>query len=175
MSLLRSSLLLALAACAAAPAAHAARGFEIRDLAKLDRYSSPVLAADGKTVVYARRVVDFAANKGSTALWVQDTGAKTPSPRRLTPEGWNVNSPALSNDGKTVYFLSGKSGTQQLYAIPLTGGTPKALTDLPLDVGAFKFSPDGSRIALGLETYADCKSDLACTKRLLDEIGRAHV
>ena len=169
MPLMRSALWLALAACAAAPAAHAARGFEIRDLAKLDRYSSPALTADGGTVVYARRVVDFAANRGSTALWVQDTGAKTPSPRRLTPDGWNVNSPSVSADGKTVYFLSGKSGTQQLYAIPLAGGTPKALTDLPLDVGAYKFSSDGARIALGLETYAACKSDLACTKRLLDE------
>ena len=43
--------------------AHAERGFEVRDLAKLDRVSAPVLSPDGRKVVFAKRVVDFAANK----------------------------------------------------------------------------------------------------------------
>ncbi|MCC7248031.1 MAG: S9 family peptidase, partial [Lysobacter sp.] len=59
---------------------------------------------------------------------------------------------------------------QQLYAIPAAGGAPKQLTDLPLDVGAFKLSPDGKRVALGLETFVDC-ADLACTKKKLDATG----
>ena len=55
--------LLSLALLSALPvAAHAERGFEVRDLAKLDRVSSPVLSPDGRKVVFAKRVVDFAAN-----------------------------------------------------------------------------------------------------------------
>ena len=43
----------------------AARGLEVRDLAKLDRYSAPTLSPDGRKLVFAKRVVDFAANKSS--------------------------------------------------------------------------------------------------------------
>lgn len=162
--LLTLALTLALPALAQA----APRGFEIRDLATLDRYSAPTLSPDGRTIVFARRSVDFAANKSATALWI-DGLADEAAAKRLTPEGWNVNSPAFSGDGRTLYFLSAKSGSQQLYAIPVAGGTPRQLTDLPVDVGAYKLSPDGKRVALGLETFDDCKSDLACTKKRLDE------
>ena len=58
--------LLPIALVAAMPlAAHAQRGFTVNDMVKLDRYSSPLLAADGKSVLYARRTVD--ANLGSSA------------------------------------------------------------------------------------------------------------
>ena len=61
--------LLSLALAAALPAvAHAERGFEVRDLATLDRYSAPTLSPDGRKLVFAKRVVDFNANKASTSL-----------------------------------------------------------------------------------------------------------
>jgi dipeptidyl aminopeptidase/acylaminoacyl peptidase len=171
MSSMRSTLWLALA-LALPFTADAARGLQPRDLATLDRYSSPTLSADGRLLVFAKRSVDFAANKGSTGLWIENLVARDSAPpKRLTPEGWNVNSPAFSPDGKTVYFLSAKSGSQQLYAIPAGGGEPRQLTDLPLDVGVFKLSPDGKRVALGIEAFPDCGGDLACTKKRLDDNG----
>jgi dipeptidyl aminopeptidase/acylaminoacyl peptidase len=151
----------------------AARGFQVRDMATLDRVSSPTLSADGRHVVFAKRVVDFAANKGSTSLWIEDLSARDAAPPvRLTPEGWNVNSPGFSPDGKTVYFLSAKSGTSQLYAIPAGGGTPKQVTAFDADVGSFRFSPDGKRVAFSVETFAECEQDLACTKKKMDERGQ---
>src|SRR6478609_3082825 len=156
--------LLSLALLSALPvAAHAERGFEVRDLAKLDRVSSPVLSPDGRKVVFAKRVVDFAANKSATSLWIEDLFARDAAPPvRLTPEGWNVNSATFSDDGARVYFLSAKGGSMQLYAIPLAGGAPVQLTDVAGDVGGYVVSPDGKRVALALEAYADCKSDLQC-------------
>ena len=169
MSPMRTSLWLAM--CLLMPvAANAARGLEPRDLVALDRYSSPTLSSNGRVLVFAKRTVDLAANKSSTSLWIENLVARDAAPpKRLTPEGWNVNSPAFSADGKTVYFLSAKSGSQQLYAIPAAGGEPKQLTDLPVDVGGYKLSPDGKRVALALEAFVDCKSDLACTKKRLDD------
>jgi len=169
MSPMRTSLWLAM--CLLMPvAANAARGLEPRDLVALDRYSSPTLSTDGRVLVFAKRTVDLAANKSSTSLWIENLVARDAAPpKRLTPEGWNVNSPTFSADGKTVYFLSAKSGSQQLYAIPSAGGEPKQLTDLPVDVGGYKLSPDGKRVALALEAFVDCKSDLACTKKRLDD------
>ncbi|MCY7355369.1 MAG: S9 family peptidase [Lysobacter sp.] len=149
--------------------AMAERGFEIRDLAKLERVSSPALSPDGRKVVFAVRQVDFDANKASSGLWIEDLMARDAAPpTRLTPAGWNVNSPSFSEDGKSVYFLSAKSGTQQLYSIPAAGGAPKLLTNIAGDVGGYKVSPDGKRVALAAEAFADCKSDFACNKKKLD-------
>ncbi|GAB3377457.1 S9 family peptidase [Lysobacter fragariae] len=174
MNLRHAVLPLLIAAALPSPDASAARGFDVRDLATLDRVSSPTLSANGRKLVFAKRVVDFAANKSSTALWVEDLFARDAAPPvRLTPEGWNVNSPAFSNDGATVYFLSAKSGSMQLYAIEATGGTPKQLTDFPTDIGSYKFSPDGKQLAFSVEAFVDCGSDLACSPKRMEEQGKA--
>ena len=155
-------------------AAMATRGFEIRDLATLDRVSSPALSPDGRKLVFAKRVVDFDANTSSTSLWIEDLFARDATPPvRLTPAGWNVNSPAFSPDGKTVYFLSGKSGSSQLYALPVAGGTPKQVSDFALAVDAYKLAPDGQRVAFAAGAFADCGSDLDCTKKKLDAKPRS--
>jgi dipeptidyl aminopeptidase/acylaminoacyl peptidase len=163
---LRHALLPLMAAAALPLAASAApHGLQPKELATLDRFSSPALTPDGKTLVFARRVVDFDANKSSTALWSQDASGSNAKARRLTPEGWNVNSPEVSHDGKRVYFLSAKDGSSQLYSIPLAGGAPTQVTALPLDVGSYAVSPDGQHVALGLEAYPDCGADLACNTK----------
>ncbi|RNF86134.1 alpha/beta hydrolase family protein [Montanilutibacter psychrotolerans] len=150
----------------------ATRGLQARDLATLDRVSSPILSADGRRLVFAKRVVDFAANKSSSSLWIEDLFARDAAPpKRLTPEGWNVNSPTFSADGTSVYFLSSKSGTSQLYVMPAAGGTPKQVTAFPTDVGGYRLSPDGKRVAFNTEAFVDCASDLACNKKKTDERG----
>ena len=164
------SALLPLCLLAALPSLAAARGLDVRDLQKLDRVSSPVLSPDGSTVVFAKRIVDADVVKASSSLWVRNLLTRDMAPpKRLTPEGWNVNSPSFSPDGKTVYFLSAKSGTQQLYAMPLVGGAPRQLTAFALDVASYKVSPDGTRVLFSTDTFADCKADFACTKKRLDD------
>ena len=164
------SALLPLCLLAALPSLAAARGLDVRDLQKLDRVSSPVLSPDGGTVVFAKRIVDADVVKASSSLWIRNLLTRDMAPpKRLTPEGWSVNSPAFSPDGSTVYFLSAKSGTQQLYAQPVAGGTPRQLTDFALDVASYKLSPDGTRVLFSTDTFADCKADFACTKKKLDD------
>lgn len=164
-------LLVALALPGTALAADVAeRGLQVQDLATLDRFSSPVLSPDGSVVVFAKTVTDYAADKSSTSLWVRNLLTRDlRPPSRLTPEGWSVNSPAFSADGRTVYFLSSKSGSSQLYSIAVDGGKPRQISDFALDVGGFQISPDGRRVAFSVDAFVDCGSDLACTKKRLDE------
>src|SRR5687768_15640676 len=71
VSTMRPRLLpLLLALCTLAPAAHAAKPLEVRDLATFERVSSPALSPDGRKLVFAVRQVDFAANKATTSLWI---------------------------------------------------------------------------------------------------------
>ncbi|HEY5802309.1 MAG TPA: S9 family peptidase, partial [Lysobacter sp.] len=174
MTFRRALLPLMLAAALSPLSASAApRGFDVRDMATLDRVSSPTLSPDGRRVVFAKRVVDFAANKGTSSLWIEDLFARDAAPPvRLSPEGWNVNSPSFSPDGKTVYFLSAKSGSSQLYSIAASGGTPKQVTAFSTDVGGYKLSPDGKRVAFNAEVFADCKGDFACSQKRIDEKGK---
>lgn len=167
-ALLSSAILLALPVLA-----QAERGFDARDMARMDRYASPALSPDGRKLVFAKRVVDFDANKASSSLMIEDLFNRDAAPpQRFTPEGWNVNSPSFSPGGGTVYFLSAKGGSSQLYALPVAGGTPKQLTDFPLDVDGYKLSPDGKRVALAFGTFPECKSDLGCSKDRLDADGK---
>ncbi len=146
----------------------AAKPFEARDLVTLDRVSSPTLSPDGRKLVVAVREVDFTANKASTGLWIEDLFARDAAPPvRFTAEGFNVNSPAFSPDGAHVYFLSAKSGSQQLWKQAVAGGDALQLTNYPLDVGSYKLAPDGRSVAVSLEAFIDC-ADLACTKSRLD-------
>jgi len=170
LAILSLCLLVALPTAASA----ATRGFEVRDLAALDRVSAPALSPDGGTVVFAKRQVNAEVTKASTALYVRNLRTRDMAPpKRLTPEGWSVNSPAFSKDGKSVYFLSAKSGSQQLYSMPLAGGEPRRLTDFALDVDAYKLSPDGTQVALAFAVFPDCKGDLDCTKKKLDDAEAA--
>ena len=160
--------LLPLCLLTAFPAAAATRGLDVRDMIALDRVSAPLLTADGGNVVFAKRVVG-SDSKASTGLFIRNLRTRDAAPPRpLTPAGWNVNSAALSDDGQTVYFLSAKGGSQQLYAMPLAGGAPRQLTDFAVDVDSFQISPQGDRVAFSAGVFQDCGSDLACTAKKLD-------
>jgi len=161
--------LLPLCLLAALPALANARGFEVRDMVKLDRVSAPLLTAEGAQVIFAKRVVD-ADLKASSSLWIRDLRTRDMAPpKQLTPAGWSVNSASLSADGRTVYFLSGKNGSQQLYAMPVAGGAPRQLTDFALDVDGYHVSPQDDRVLFSTAAFQDCGSDLGCTAARLKE------
>src|SRR3546814_20894002 len=80
---------LPLALLIAMPSLAATRGFEVRDMVNLDRYSSPTLSPDGRRLVFAKRVLDGESGKASTSLWSESLFARdAPPPKRLTAGGW---------------------------------------------------------------------------------------
>ena len=158
--------LLPFALLLASSSALAARGFQARDLAKLDRYSSPTLSPERPKLVFAKRVVDYTANKSSTSLWIEDLSTPGAKARQLTPGGWNVNSPAFSPDGRQRVLPQRQ--VRQFAALRdaiCRRGTPEQVTALPVDVDAFLLSPDGKRVAVAAGAFPECGADLACTRR----------
>ena len=147
----------------------AERGLQPEDLVGLDRYSSPVLSSNGRFLVFAKREVDMETGKATSSLWIENLHARDSAPPvRLTPEGWNVNSPAFAPDGSGVFFLSSQSGSSQLHRIGIDGGEPEQLTSYPVDVGGYRIAPDGRQVAFHAEVFPDCGADLDCTKQRLD-------
>jgi len=159
-------LALALAGAAAANA-QAPHPFTAHDLHEMQRLSDPQPSPDGHSVAFVVRTTDFAANKGRNDIWL--VGLDGTGLTQLTSDPAADTNPRWSPDGKSLYFLSTRSGTAQVWRIPIPGTDKQALqvTDLPFDVSNLILSPDGRRIAFSLEVYPDC-STLACTKERLD-------
>jgi dipeptidyl aminopeptidase/acylaminoacyl peptidase len=153
----------------AANLAPAKKPFEVRDMVNLERVSEPALSRDGTWVVFSVRHTDYAANKGVTSLWIDDLAKRDAAPRRLLAEGITGNSGTFSPDGASVYFISSKSGSDQVWRQSVDGGAATQVTNYPLDVGSYKLSPDGKSLALSFDVFADCK-DLACTKKHHDAV-----
>lgn len=140
--------------------------FSVHDMLAMDRLSDWQVAPDGKTIVFVRRTTDLEANKGRTDLWL--VGADGADLRRLTTHPDADHSPRWNADGKTIYFLSTRSGSPQVWRIAADGGEAEQVTKEPLAVGTFVLSRDGSRIAFSMEVFPDAES-VEATKKRLDE------
>lgn len=141
--------------------------FTAADLNALKRISDPQVSPDGRYTAFVLRETDTAANRGRTDIWLIDLTAKAPVARRLTQNPANDSNPRWSPDSRTIYFLSTRSGSSQVWRLPLDGGDALQVTDYPLDVGTMKVSPTGRQLALSIEVFPDC-ADLTCTKQRLD-------
>ena len=160
----------AAATLAATGAMAAPRGFTVEDLVNMERVGSPAVSPDASRVVYTVRSTDMGKNRGHTELWMVDLRAAKPVPQRLTKHSASSTEPEWSASGDAVYFLSTRSGSSQVWRLPLAGGKagePVKVTDLPLDVDSFRVSPSGDRLAMSLSVFRDCP-DLACTRQRLD-------
>ncbi len=142
--------------------------FGVRDLLAMDRISSPAIAPDGSQVAFSLRETDLEGDRGRTDIWVQKLDGG--DARRLTRHLAGDSSPVWSSDGKTLYFLSSRSGSNQVWSLDPTAEspTPTAVTELPLDVEAFQLSPDGKRLVVALSVFPDCDSLDCTTKRLAE-------
>jgi len=127
--------------------------FSIHDMLAMQRIGDPQLSPDGKWIVFQLRTTDLEANKGRNDLWVVNVDGS--GLRRLTSDPASDTNPRWSPDGKSIFFLSSRSGSSQVWKIAIDGGEAEKVTDLPLDVGSLTVSPNGTRIAVGLDVYPD--------------------
>jgi dipeptidyl aminopeptidase/acylaminoacyl peptidase len=156
--------LLALAAPVPAVAAEP-HPFTVHDLLAMERISDPEPSPQGDKVAFELRTTDLEANKGRFDLWLVNTDGTGLT--RLTSDPAADNNPRWSPDGKSLYFLSTRSGSSQVWRLAIGGGDPVQITRLPLDVSNLTVSPDGSRLAFSIDVFVDCPT-LACTKERQD-------
>src|SRR5206468_11448280 len=117
----------------------APRGFTVEDLVTMERVGTPSVSPDGTRIVYAVRSTDMAKNKGHTDLYLVDLRAQNRVPQRLTSDAASSTDPEWSAAGDAIYFLSARSGSSQVWRLPVgsTGAAsaqPVQVTSLPLDV-----------------------------------------
>jgi dipeptidyl aminopeptidase/acylaminoacyl peptidase len=84
--------------------------------------AQPVFTPDGKSlIVRAQRRPGFESDR-----WYLDVYDRTTNAKRtvFTALDLSVSEFTLSRDGQTIFFTASSQGTDNLYAVPLAGGTP---------------------------------------------------
>ena len=130
------------------------------DMIGMHRVAEPQISGDGKWVAYTVTTPDMEANRGASNIWVVATSGG--SELQLTRSGHD-SSPVWSPDGKTLAFLSSRSGEGQVYLLSMEGGEAHPLTKLSTGADMVKWSPDGKTIAFTSSVYPDCVSHSAAT------------
>jgi dipeptidyl aminopeptidase/acylaminoacyl peptidase len=164
--------LLLLSAAVAADAQEAAKhAITFDDLIAMHRVAEAQLSPDGKLVVYTVAAPDMDANRNASNLWMAPVAGGDAI--QLTRTGKD-SSPQWSPDGKSIAFLSARSGDSQVYLLSMDGGEAHPVTKLSTGADFVKWSPDGKTIAFTSSVYVDCKDD-ECNKKSNDEKGKNKV
>ena len=128
----------------------APRRFAPKDVLRETFLTQLAVAPDGSSVVYGRRTIE--GGEYRTRLWrVPMDGGRA---EQITTGDMDMR-PRFSPDGKTLVFISVRSGKAQPWLLPLGGGEPQPLAELDGQTGAAEWSPDGSRLALLAESGED--------------------
>ncbi|MHC4434135.1 MAG: TolB family protein, partial [Planctomycetota bacterium] len=144
--------------------------FSVHDMLAMERLSDLQASQDGESIVFVRRQTDLEANRGRTDLWL--VGADGADLRRLTSHQAADSNPRWAPDGKSIWFVSTRSDSSQIWRIAVDGGEAEQVTDEPLDVGNLVVSRDGAHIAFTMEVFPDGSTPDE-TKKRLDEIEKS--
>ena len=156
-------LALALIGVALATAPVAAKGLTVDDMLAMQRIGDPQVSPDGKLVAFSVRDTDLDANKGRYDIWVVGTDGS--NARRLTSHPDNDTDARWSPDGRHLYFMSTRSGSSQVWRIAIAGGEAEQVTKLPIDLNGFTLFPDGRRMVVSMDVWADAKTLADTVKR----------
>jgi len=160
------SLLCSFVGASAATAATPSHPFSVHDMLAMDRISDPQVSPDGKRVVFVVSRTDLEHNRRRTDLWLVGTDGNGLRP--LTSNEAADNAPRWAADGGSVWFLSSRSGSSQVWRIRADGGEAQQVTRLPLDVNAFLHTPDGKRLLVSVDVFPG--ASLEETRKRLDEV-----
>nr|MCU0729582.1 S9 family peptidase [Sphingopyxis sp.] len=193
-SLPRAAALLATSALAlsATFAAAQQRAMTADDLATLARVGQHAVSPDGRWIVYQQTDTNPESYARTTGLWAVARDNPGAPVRIADLDGASESAPEFSPDGRRLYFISGKSGRDQLWyadvqssAVALTAGAPVQASDGLADVGGFRLSPTGAGVVMwgdiasncatfGCEGNADTSAQGPGSARVYDELFVRH-
>ena len=142
------ALFICFALATASPAQEGKRLLTLDDYGEIRTPGAPSISPDGRQVAFAMEDRIFLiANAGD-------------EPRALTASAAKSWSPRWSSDGSSLYFLSDRSDTAQLWRLPVdTFGEAEQLSEFEHGIASVNLSPDEARVLLSLSASDLAESD----------------
>jgi dipeptidyl aminopeptidase/acylaminoacyl peptidase len=137
----------------------AKRPITFEDLMKMKRLGATAVSPDGKWLAYAVTSVNLDQNTKTTEWFIQPIVGGDPKPLTVAQPG--DSGVQFAADGRSLLFLSGREGGQQVWTAgfdPATGATsiPKKLTSIATEADNALWSPDGHSVLFTSAVYPDC-------------------
>ena len=141
-----------------------ARPMTETDLVMMKRLSAVAASPDGMMLAYQLRETNLEANKGKTDLYVLKLGTTGAQPVMFAsrPEK-NEHDPAFAPDGKSIFYISNESGSDQIWRYDISSATTTQASNFKPDVSGFEISPDGLKLAIWGDIARDCM-EFGCAK-----------
>ncbi len=124
--------------------------FSVHDMLAMDRLGDPQVSPDGKWVAYQVSTPDVDVNKSMTDIWVTSVDGKTT--KRLTSNPAADYNPRWCLNG-TIFFLSTRGGSSQIWNIDPGGGEARQITDQPLDISNLEVVPALHSFLFTMDVY----------------------
>jgi hypothetical protein len=99
----------------------------------------PFVTRDGKKIVFAST-----QHRTTSDIYIKTVEGKTVT--QLTTDTADDVMPAVSPDGQRIAFSSNRSGSWQIFTMPITGGKAMQITTAGGDNLHASWSPDGSKV-----------------------------
>ena len=146
---------------------------------KMGRVGSSSLSPDGSEVAYTVTYYNMAENRGVTSIYLQPIEGG--EPRQLTDNAGNDVSPQWAADGKSLYFLSNRSGSMQIWNVTTADAMLRQVSDIEGDIEAFGIAPTAEKVyyvqpvhvkdILSKDVYKDMDKSKA---RIYDDLMARH-
>jgi len=125
------------------------RGLTAEDLYRFVWVGAPdVSRADGR-IVYTQRTVKESRDGYVTRIRAISADGQTVT---VFTSGEEDAAPKWSPEGSRLAFTRKHEGKRQIWLLPASGGEAQVLTALPNGVGAYQWSPDGSKLLVSSQT-----------------------
>ncbi|MEM1133968.1 MAG: S9 family peptidase [Pseudomonadota bacterium] len=130
-----------------------------QDLATLDRVGAPTVHEGENAVVYSVTSTDPESYERTSGLFGRPLNTSAFPPMAIADMAdASEHSPAFAK-GPILYFLSDKSGTEQIWSIANPDSEPVQVSNLALGISGFAVSPDGTKVALWTDIARSSRPD----------------
>ncbi len=113
----------------------------------VDTVGEVMPSPDGRWLAYTRTSAVMEDEKSEMVTQIYLSRYDGSRGFQLTTGEKSASSPAFAPDRRFVYFRSSRSGSSNIWRIPVAGGEAIELTDWEGSIGGFRVSPDGRWIA----------------------------
>ncbi|HQY00782.1 MAG TPA: S9 family peptidase [Flavobacteriales bacterium] len=140
--------------------------FTYRDMLLLDRISGLAVDPAGTKALFNVRATDMEKNRGVSTLWMKDLADPAKAEMKVPAGEGGASDMQWAADGSAFYFLSGRGddGITQVWRSDAEGRMAAQVTNLALDVLAYRIAPDGSGLVVSLAVFPGCTGDaITCT------------